>query len=107
GGRALAASPSAVLAALLKLRQAVCDPRLVDMDAARGVRASAKYDAFFDIVDQQVAEGHRVLVFSQFTSMLALLAHGLRGRGIEPLVLTGATRDRQKQVDAFEGGASD
>src|SRR5678816_4691873 len=66
--KGLAASTITILDALMKLRQVCCDPRLVAMDAARGVRESAKYDAFFDIVDQQLVEGHRVLVFSQFTS---------------------------------------
>jgi SNF2 family DNA or RNA helicase len=105
--KGLAASTLPILDALMKLRQVCCDPRLVCMDAARGVRESAKYEAFFALLGQQLSEGHRVLVFSQFTSMLALLSAGLRERGITHLALTGATRDRQKVVDAFEARKAD
>ena len=59
------------------------------------------------LVGQQLAGGHRVLVFSQFTSMLALVAEALRARGVTHLTLTGATRDRQRVVDAFEAGKAD
>ncbi len=105
--KGLAASTIPILDALLKLRQVCCDPRLVRMDAARDVTKSAKYEALFALLDQQLAQGHRVLVFSQFTSMLALIAEGLKERGIDYLALTGATKDRQKMVDAFEGGQAD
>jgi superfamily II DNA or RNA helicase len=105
--RGLAASTLPILDALMKLRQVCCDPRLVSLDAARGVRASAKYEALFGLLDRQLAEGHRVLVFSQFTSMLALIAAGLRERGAPHLALTGATRDRQRVVDGFEAGEAD
>jgi superfamily II DNA or RNA helicase len=106
-GKGLAASTIAILDALMKLRQVCCDPRLVAMDAAKLVRESAKYDALFELLDAQLAQGHRVLLFSQFTSMLALVADGLRERNVEHLVLTGATKDRQGKVDAFERGEAD
>jgi len=77
------------------------------MDAARNIKESAKYDALFELLDAQLAQGHRVLLFSQFTSMLALVAEGLRERRVEHLVLTGATKDRQARVDAFERGDAD
>jgi SNF2 family DNA or RNA helicase len=96
-----------VLDALMKLRQVCCDPRLVAMDAARTVRDSAKLDSLMELLEQQLAGGHRALIFSQFTSMLALIADALRERGVEYLTLTGATRDRQKVVDQFEGGKAD
>ncbi|HEY2517380.1 MAG TPA: DEAD/DEAH box helicase [Polyangiaceae bacterium] len=105
--KGLAASALPILDALMKLRQVCCDPRLVSMDAARQVRGSAKYEAFFALLDEQLAAGHRVLVFSQFTSMLALLANGLREQGRAHLILTGATRERQRVVDAFEEGRAD
>ena len=105
--KGLAASTIPILDALMKLRQVCCDPRLVKMDAARGVRESAKYEALFELLEQQLPAGHRVLVFSQFTSMLALIAAGLRERGKGYLALTGATRDRQRVVDAFEAGRAD
>jgi superfamily II DNA or RNA helicase len=105
--KGLAASAVTILDALTKLRQVCCDPRLVAMDAARSVNASAKLDAFLGLIGQQLAGGHRVLVFSQFTSMLALVAEALHARGVSHLTLTGATRDRQRVVDAFEEGRAD
>ncbi len=105
--KGLAASALMILDALTKLRQVCCDPRLVAMDAARGVTESAKLEAFLSIVGQQLAGGHRVLVFSQFTSMLALIGEALHARGVKYLTLTGATRDRQRVVDQFEEGRAD
>ncbi len=105
--KGLAGSTIPILDALMKLRQVCCDPRLVAMDAARAIVESAKCEALFAMLTTQLAEGHRVLVFSQFTSMLALISEGLRERGLRHLVLTGATRDRQGMVDAFERGQAD
>ncbi len=105
--KGLAASAITILDALTKLRQACCDPRLVAMDAARNVGDSAKLDALLNMLSEQLAGGHRVLVFSQFTSMLALIAEALRARSVKYLMLTGETRDRQRVVDAFEEGQAD
>ena len=105
--KGLAASTVTILDALTKLRQTCCDPRLIAMDAARPVRDSAKLDALMTLVREQLGAGHRILVFSQFTSMLALIAEGLEERGIGYVILTGATRERQRVVDAFEGGKAD
>ncbi len=100
-------SSIAILDALMKLRQVCCDPRLCAGEAARKVQGSAKHAAFFDLLERQLAEERRVLVFSQFTQMLALIAHGLVERGIGHLVLTGATLNRQKVVDRFQDGEAD
>jgi superfamily II DNA or RNA helicase len=105
--KGVAASAVTILDALTKLRQVCCDPRLVAMNAARGVTDSAKLDALLGLMDEQLAGGHRILLFSQFTSMLALVAEALRARGRAHLVLTGETRDRQRVVDAFEAGRAD
>jgi SNF2 family DNA or RNA helicase len=105
--KGLAASAVTILDALTKLRQVCCDPRLVAMDAARSVNESAKLDAFLELIGEQLAGGHRVLVFSQFTSMLALVGEALHARGVSQLTLTGATRNRQRVVDAFEEGRAD
>jgi superfamily II DNA or RNA helicase len=105
--KGLAASTVAILDALTKLRQVCCDPRLVAMEAARGVRASAKLEALLSLVEEQLAGGHRILVFSQFTSMLALVSEALVARGVAHLTLTGETRDRQRRVDSFEAGRAD
>jgi SNF2 family DNA or RNA helicase len=69
----LARSHITVLDALLKLRQACCDPRLVRLDAARAVTESTKLAALIEMLSEMVPEGSRILVFSQFTSMLDLI----------------------------------
>jgi SNF2 family DNA or RNA helicase len=103
----VAASTLPILDALMKLRQLCCDPRLCRSEAARFVRESAKYELFFELLAQLQRDGHRVLVFSQFTSMLALLAQGLHERRTKYVTLTGQTQNRQRPVDDFEGGKAD
>jgi SNF2 family DNA or RNA helicase len=100
--RGLAASTVSILDALLKLREVCCDPRLVRLNAATTVKESAKLEAFLELVATEQKAGRRMLVFSQFTRMIALLQAALEARGIPPLVLTGQTRDRQRIIDAFE-----
>jgi superfamily II DNA or RNA helicase len=95
-------STIAILDALMKLRQVCCDPRLCSVPQARSVRESAKYEAFFQLLESQLKQGRRVLVFSQFRKMLSLLGEGLKERSIPFVELVGATVDRQKPVDAFE-----
>jgi superfamily II DNA or RNA helicase len=105
--RGLAGSTIAILDALLKLRQVCCDPRLVSCDAAREVTGSAKLEVFLELVGQQLADGRRILVFSQFARMLALISEGLLARGVGHVTLTGNTPDRQKPIDAFQNGRAD
>ena len=105
--KGLAGSTVPILDALMKLRQLCCDPRLVKMDAARFVKQSAKYEATMELVDQQLADGHRILIFSQFTSMLKLLSDGLNEKQLPHLILTGSTKDRQGLCDQFENGKAD
>ncbi len=105
--KGLAASTLPILDALTKLRQVCCDPRLLPLDAARGVTESAKMQSLFELLESDLPGGHRVLIFSQFTSMLALIARGLEARKTKYLVLTGATQNRQRVVDAFERGEAD
>ncbi len=101
------ASSVMILDALTKLRQVCCDPRLVPVDAARGVTASAKSDAFFAMVQSELGRGRRILVFSQFARMLGLLSAGLEEREIRHVTLTGASTERHRLVDAFQGGEAD
>jgi SNF2 family DNA or RNA helicase len=105
--KGLAASTVTILDALTKLRQICCDPRLLPMETARSARESAKLEALMALLGEQLAGGHRALVFSQFTSMLALIAEALTARDVRYLLLTGATRERQRVVDAFEAGNAD
>jgi superfamily II DNA or RNA helicase len=102
--KGLAASTVPILGALTKLRQVCCDPRLVRMGSAVAVQESAKYQTFMELCDKQLQGGHRMLVFSQFTSMLSLLARGLDERKVQYSLLTGDTQDRAAAVDRFEDG---
>ncbi len=105
--KGLAASTVPILEALMKLRQVCCDPRLVKMQAARFVRESAKLEALEKLLEQQLAGGHRALIFSQFTSMLSLIGDSLKERNIKHLTLTGGSKDRQALCDQFEAGEAD
>ncbi|HTL35490.1 MAG TPA: DEAD/DEAH box helicase [Kofleriaceae bacterium] len=105
--RGLAGSQIAILDALLKLRQVCCDPRLVSVEAAREVSGSAKLDVLLELITSQLADGRRILIFSQFARMLGLISESLLGRGIGHVTLTGQTPDRQKPIDAFQQGRAD
>ena len=102
----LARSHITILDALLKLRQTCCDPRLLKLPAAARVKESAKLELLMDLVPEQLEEGRRILLFSQFTSMLALIEPELEGRGIPYAKLTGQTRNREEQIDIFRSGAA-
>ena len=91
-----------VLTALLRLRQICCDPGLVGIETGPG----AKRELFRERLREALEGGHRVLVFSQFTSMLERLREDVRESGIEPCWLTGASQDRAEQVRAFQEGTS-
>ena len=102
--RTLAQSRVIVLDALLKLRQACCDPRLVKLGNSRGTESSAKLDDLMEMVQELIPEGRRILVFSQFTSMLDLIKPRLDEAGISFVELRGDTRDRATPVQRFEAG---
>ena len=96
----------AALTQLLRLRQICCDPRLVAPTAPAD--DSAKLDSFREILAEALDDGHRLLVFSQFTSLLALLRADLEEQGIAYCYLDGSmsTAARQAQVDRFQAPAS-
>ena len=103
--KGFARSRIVVLEALLKLRQACCDPRLVKQPARAGTRAvSAKLERLMEMTGELVAEGRKVLVFSQFTSMLDLIRPRLDAADIGHAQLTGRTRRREDEVRAFQDG---
>jgi SNF2 family DNA or RNA helicase len=93
-----------VLDALLKLRQVCCDPRLVKLERASSVKESAKLDLLMSMLTSLIEEGRRVLLFSQFTGMLNLIAEAVQGAGINYVVLTGDTLDRATPVRRFQNG---
>ncbi|MBL4647554.1 MAG: DEAD/DEAH box helicase [Gammaproteobacteria bacterium] len=94
-----------ILDALLKLRQTCCDPRLLKLTAAKKAHGvSAKLDLLMDLLPSLIAEGRRILLFSQFTSMLALIEEQLKKAHIEYVQLTGKTRDRSTPIETFQAG---
>ena len=96
----LAKSRMHVLEALLRLRQVACHPALVDRD--RDGESSAKFDVLLPRLREVAAEGHKALVFSQFTSLLALLRAALDAEGLSYEYLDGRTRDRAERVRRFQ-----
>jgi superfamily II DNA or RNA helicase len=94
----------AALTALLRLRQICCDPRLLKTGGAAA--ASGKVELFGELLEEVLDGGHRALVFSQFTSMLALLRQDLSARNIGFCYLDGATTDRGGVVEQFQRDAA-
>jgi superfamily II DNA or RNA helicase len=94
----------AALTQLLRLRQICCDPRLVDGAAGEPDPPSSKLDAFRELLEETTDDGHRLLVFSQFTSLLALLRRELEAQNLAYCYLDGAmnARARQAEVDRFQ-----
>jgi len=103
-----------MLTALLRLRQICCDLRLLEKkaegsNAEQGLKGeetlpeqSAKMELFQELVDELIDGGHRTLVFSQFTSMLELLAKRLKSQSIRYCQLDGSTKDRAAVVAGFQ-----
>ena len=89
-----------ILEALLRLRQAACHPGLIDKRRAH--EESAKLDVLVPRITEAVTEGHKTLVFSQFTSLLAILRARLDEAGIPYEYLDGRTRDRESKVERFQ-----
>ena len=105
--KGIAASTIDILSALMKLRQVCCDPKLVRVPSARAVEESAKLEALMEMLEEMLPRGRRVLIFSQFTSMLQLISDRLRQRKVRHVSLTGSTPDRQAMVDAFQQGRAE
>jgi SNF2 family DNA or RNA helicase len=90
-----------ILAALMRLRQVCCDPRLLKLPPGALLPPSGKLARFEELVQDLVAEGHRALVFSQFTEMLELLKERADAKQLGYLYLDGRTKDRMARVDKF------
>lgn len=99
-----ARSQIVVLDALLKLRQICCDPRLVKLAGTRSVKRSAKLELLLEMLPSLISEGRRILLFSQFTSMLTLIEEAIAPLAIPYVKLTGSTRDRATPVERFQAG---
>jgi SNF2 family DNA or RNA helicase len=94
------------LESLLKLRQVCCDLRLLDKsNEADSAENSAKLNYLTQTLPEMLNEGRKVIIFSQFTSMLKLIEQKLTQIDIDYSILTGQTRQRQKAIDKFQQGS--
>ena len=98
--KGIARSKLHILEALLRLRQAACHPGLIDEKHAG--KASGKMTALVNMLEQVEAEGHKALIFSQFTSLLAFVRKELDEHGTVYEYLDGQTRNRGDRVDRFQ-----
>jgi SNF2 family DNA or RNA helicase len=98
-GKAQAGGMMKALEALLRLRQAACHPALVPGQSAP---TSSKVEVLMEALEEAVAEGHKALVFSQWTSLLDLIEPALAGAEMPFTRLDGATRDRAEVVSRFQ-----
>ena len=103
--KGLAKSQIQILDALLKLRQVCCDPRLVPVPAAQKVKQSAKLGLLMELLPELLAEGRKVLLFSQFTSMLTLIEEELAKHKLSWVKLTGQSQKRDALIEQFTSGA--
>jgi len=102
--KGLARSHITILDALLKLRQTCCDPRLLSLSQAKNVKESAKLEWLMEVLPEMLEEGRRILIFSQFTKMLALIEQEIEKQGISFSKLTGQTRHRDEAIEKFKSG---
>jgi superfamily II DNA or RNA helicase len=91
-----------ILAGLTRLRQAACDPRLLGLPRPFSDEDSGKLIALRELVEECEAGGHKVLVFSQFVTMLQLIKNALDKDGVNYEYLDGSTKDRAERVDHFQ-----
>lgn len=105
--RGLSRSHITILDALLKLRQTCCDPRTLPLDAAQKINESAKLDLLMELLPELLEEGRKILVFSQFTRMIALIEDQLNQHSIAYSKLTGQTKDRDAAIGMFKSGEVD
>jgi len=105
--KGLARSHITILDALLKLRQCCCDPQLLKLSQAKAVKHSAKLEMLMEMVPEMLEEGRRILLFSQFTGMLAIIESRLQQLGIRYSKLTGQTRKRDEAIQSFKDRETD
>ena len=90
-----------IFSALLRLRQICCHPKLYDKDGVKGQIYSGKFEQLKSMLEQIIAEKHRVLLFSQFVDMLDIIKAWLVREGIKHEYLTGSTKNRGEIVERF------
>lgn len=102
--KGLQRSQITILDALLKLRQVCCDPQLLPLTSGKRIKASAKLDQLMDMLPEMITEGRKILLFSQFTSMLELIEARLAAAGLKWVKLTGQSRKRDELIAQFTEG---
>jgi SNF2 family DNA or RNA helicase len=105
--KGLGKSHITILDALLKLRQVCCDPSLLSLEEAKKVKESAKLELLMDLLDELLQEGRKILLFSQFTSMLKIIEDRLVANSISFTKLTGETKKREEAIERFTRGEAD
>ena len=90
-----------IFSALLRMRQICCHPRLYDKNNVKNVISSGKFEKLKAMLEEIIAEKHRILLFSQFVDMLDIVKAWLDKSGIKYEYLTGKTKDRQGAVERF------
>jgi len=101
--KGLSRSHIIILDALLKLRQVCCHSRLLKLDAAKKVvNHSAKLELLKEMLPEMVEEGRKILIFSQFTTMIKIIEEVLVEKNLSYVKLTGQTKDRATPVNTFQ-----
>jgi len=105
--KGIGSSHITILDALLKLRQVCCDPSLLKLDQAKKIQESAKLELFLDLIDELLESGRKILVFSQFTSMLSIIETKIKEKKVSYTKLTGSTIKREEAIERFTSGNAD
>ncbi len=105
--KGIGSSHITILDALLKLRQVCCDPSLLKIEEAQKVKESAKLELFLDLIEELLQEGRKILVFSQFTSMLGIIEQKIIEKEVSYTKLTGSTKNREEAIERFTSGKAD
>ena len=100
--KGLSRSHITILDALMKLRQVCCDPALLSISEAAKVHESAKMETLFELLEELLAEGRKILLFSQFTTMLEIIEKRLEENKVTYTKLTGQTRKREEAIARFK-----
>jgi superfamily II DNA or RNA helicase len=103
-GKGFKKSQIVILDALLKLRQVCCHPGLLNLPQAKSVKCSAKLDLLKEMLPELIEQGRKILLFSQFTSMLDLIKPELDELGMKYVEIRGSTKDRESPVLRFQNG---
>jgi SNF2 family DNA or RNA helicase len=93
-----------LLDALLKLRQICCHPQLLQMDSAKEIKTSAKMEQLLEMIPAMIEEGRKIVIFSQFVSMIALIEAELKVLKLPYAKIVGDTKHRLKEIEDFQQG---